>query len=63
MEKNLTQELNEWWYKFDLIEKILIKDFLASLRGDDEVKKQKLLEALVKIMDKKGGEKSNGFKD
>lgn len=48
MEKNLTLELNDWWYKFDLVDKILIQAFLESLRGDDEVKKQKLLEALVK---------------
>ena len=48
MEKNLSLEINDWWNKFDLIEKILIKDFLASLCGKDNIKKQKLLEALVK---------------
>lgn len=57
MEKTLSTELNEWWDKFDLADKILIQSFLESLRNKDEVKKQKLLESLVKIMDKKGGEK------
>jgi len=58
MEKNLSLEINDWWNRFDLIEKILIKDFLASLCGKDEIKKQKLLEALVKKMKKKKGEKN-----
>lgn len=31
MEKNLSMEVNEWWNKFDLVEKILIKDTIISL--------------------------------
>ena len=53
MEKALSLEINDWWNKFDLIEKILIKDLLTSLCGGDDIKKQKLLEALVKKLRKK----------
>ena len=64
MEKNLSLELNEWWNNFDLIEKILIKDFLVglcdynfqiSVRNNlrknhkiSEIKIQKVLHALLK---------------
>ncbi len=48
MKKTINDEINEWWNKFDLIEKILIKDFIDNLCNGDEIKKQKLLDALIK---------------
>lgn len=41
--KNLTSELNDWWDKFDLVEKILIKDTIINLRdkGISPTKKKK----------------------
>ena len=48
MEKNLSMEVNEWWNKFDLVEKILIKDTIINL-CDKEIspaKKEKYIQAI-----------------
>ena len=48
MERNLSMEINEWWNKFDLVEKILIKDTITNLcdKGASPVKKKKYIQAL-----------------
>lgn len=50
MEKNLSMEINEWWNKFDLVEKILIKDTIINLcdKGTSPAKKKKYIQALRK---------------
>ena len=48
MGKNLSMEINEWWNKFDLIEKILIKDTIINLCKVDisPDKKEKYIQAI-----------------
>lgn len=56
MEKNPPIELNEWWNKFDLIEKILIKDTIINL-CDKEIsliKKEKYINDIREKLEKKG---------
>ena len=50
MERNLTTGVNDWWNKFDLIEKILIKDTIINLcnKAISAVKKKKYIEAVRK---------------
>ena len=48
MEKNLSMGVNEWWNKFDLVEKILMKDTIINL-CDKEIspaKKEKYIQAI-----------------
>jgi hypothetical protein len=50
MGKTISEEINEWWNKFDLIEKILIKDTIINL-CDKEIfpaKKEKYIQAIRK---------------
>ncbi|MBA7567951.1 hypothetical protein ES695_05095 [Candidatus Atribacteria bacterium 1244-E10-H5-B2] len=50
MEKNLSMEVNEWWGKFDLVAKILIKDTTELIvdKNADPDKTEKYKEALHK---------------
>ncbi|MBA7575390.1 hypothetical protein ES708_17214 [subsurface metagenome] len=50
MRKNLSMEVNEWWNKFDLVEKILIKDTIINLcdKGISPIKKKKYIEVIRK---------------
>ncbi|GAJ09914.1 unnamed protein product, partial [marine sediment metagenome] len=48
MEKTISAEINEWWNRFDLIDKILIKDTIINL-CDKEIspdKKEKYINAV-----------------
>ncbi len=56
MEKNLSMEVNEWWEKFDLVEKILIKDTteLIKDKNADPDKTEKYKEALCKKLKERG---------
>ena len=59
MEKNLSMEINEWWNKFDLVEKILIKDTIINLCDKEisPVRKKKYTQALrKKLKEDSGGE-------
>lgn len=50
MEKTLVMEVNDWWNKFDLVEKILIKDTIINLCDKEisPVRKKKYIEAIRK---------------
>ncbi|MBA7610610.1 hypothetical protein ES703_17822 [subsurface metagenome] len=52
MEKNLSMEVNEWWEKFDLVAKILIKDTTELIldKNADPDKTEKYKEALRKTV-------------
>lgn len=50
MVKTISEEINDWWNKFDLIEKILIKDTIINL-CDKEIspaKQKKYIQAIRK---------------
>jgi hypothetical protein len=50
MGKTISEEINEWWNEFDLVEKILIKDTIINL-CDKEIspaKKEKYIQAIRK---------------
>lgn len=55
MDKTLSMEINEWWNKFDLIEKILIKDTIINLcdRGKSPIKREKYIDAIRKKLEEK----------
>lgn len=50
MVKTISEEINEWWNKFDLIEKILIKDTIMNLcnKETSPAKEKKYKEAIRK---------------
>lgn len=56
MDKTLALEVNEWWNKFDLIEKILIKDTIINLcdREISPIKKEKYINAIREKLEEKG---------
>jgi len=56
MENNLSMEVNTWWNKFDLIEKILIKATIINLcdREMSPIKKEKYINAIRKKLEEKG---------
>ena len=47
--------MDEWWNKFDLIEKILIKDAIIYLCSGETspIKKKKYMDAIRKILEEK----------
>jgi len=56
MEKNLSMEINEWWNKFDLVDKILIKDTIINLcnKETSPIKNKKYIDVIRKKLEEKG---------
>jgi len=50
MAKTISEEINDWWNKFDLIEKILIKDTIINLydKKISPVKEKKYIQTIRK---------------
>jgi len=55
MDKTISMEINEWWNKFDLVERILIKDTIINLcdREISSIKKEKYINAIREKLEKR----------